>query len=307
MRNVFVQLLMEEARRDPDLYLLTADLGFRAFEPFQEEFPDRFVNVGVAEANMIGIAAGLALSGKKVCVYSIAPFVTLRCLEQIRNNICHHNLNINLIGVGGGFSYGNQGISHNTSEDLAVMRALPNMAVLCPGTRLEAEMATKAMFGHSGPVYIRLGRAPENDYYSTKQDYKLGDGLMVGDGQMVTLISVGNILEDSVLVAKELEASGISTRVISFLGIKPINPEMILKAAQETKAIFTIEEHSEIGGLGGAVSEILMESAYSDLIFKRFALTDECHIEIGSQKHLKKIHGLCADKIAEDIKQILDK
>ncbi len=301
MRNIFIKQLIEEARRDPNLYVLTADLGFRAFEPFRDEFPEQFINVGVAEANMIGIAAGLALAGKRVCVYSIVPFVTLRCLEQIRNNICHHNLNINIIGVGGGFNYGNQGISHNIFEDLAVMRTMPNLTVFCPGDRLEAAVAVKAMINHPGPAYIRLGKAPEKDYHQSIADYKLGDGLVIENGQDLTLISTGNIIDDLALVGEKLKTANHSVRIISFPCIKPINREQIVAAARETKAIFTIEENSIIGGLGGAVAEILMESDFSGIIFKMFALADEAHSDIGSHKYLRAKKGLAADKITDEI------
>ncbi|MDP2684401.1 MAG: transketolase C-terminal domain-containing protein [bacterium] len=300
MRNTFVKQLIERARSDKDLYLLTADLGYKAFENFRDEFPDRFINAGVAEANMIGVAAGLALTGKKVCVYSIIPFLTLRCLEQIRNNICHHNLNVNIVGIGGGFNYGNQGCSHHTIEDVAVMRALPNMTVLCPGDRVEADLAVRAMFDHDGPTYIRLGIAGKKTVYDKKPEFVLGRGLLVRDGIDLTLISTGNIIDTVLDVADILEQNGLRPRIISMPCLKPIDKRIILRSALETGKIYTIEENSEIGGLGSTVSDLLVQTSVG-VKFKKFALADKCHIDIGSHQYLKEKKGLGAEYIAGEI------
>lgn len=301
MRNVFVKNLIERARNDKDIYLLTADLGYNAFEKFREEFSDRFVNVGVSEANMIGVAAGLALTGKKVCVYSIVPFLTLRCLEYIRNNLCHQNLDVKLIGLGGGFNYGNQGCSHHTIEDIAVMRALPNMTVLCPADIVEADLAIKAMFDYPGPVYIRLGKAGKKQVYQVMPQFYFGKGILVRDGADLTLVSTSNIIDTVLEVSNNLKQKNISIRIISMPCLKPLDNDIIKKAAEETKAIFTIEEHSITGGLGSAVSDVLMEANFSDLLFKRFGLSDECHIDIGSHEYLKEKKGLGANYITEEI------
>ena len=173
MRNIFIKELIKESRNDKDIFLITADLGFRSFEVFKKEFPDRFINVGVSENNMIGLSAGMALKGKKVFAYSILPFLVYRCLEQIRNNICHNNLNVKLIGGGGGFSYAKQGISHNTSEDLSIMRSLPNISVFNPGSKIEAELVIKTLFNMTSPSFARLGKIPEIEYYKKNQSIKL--------------------------------------------------------------------------------------------------------------------------------------
>jgi len=301
MRNIFIKKLISEAEKNKNLYLLTGDLGYNAFEPFQDKFPEQFINIGVAENNMVGIGSGLALCGKKVCIYSIIPFLIFRSLEQIRNNICHNNLDVKLVGVGGGFSYGNQGISHNTTEDLAIMRSLPNMLVLSPGSRVESEVAIDAMLEHDGPAFIRLGQAPKKEYLNSRPNYRLGDGLVVKEGVGVSLLSTGNITSDVIKLAEKLDLEGFQTQVISFLSIKPINHQYIKNVARSSRAIFTIEEHSIIGGLGSAVSEILMESEYSNILFKRIALDDKCHKTIGSQEYLKNINGLGIDDMAENI------
>lgn len=297
MRNIFIKNLIDYARLDKDLYVLTADLGFRAFETFREEFPNRFINVGAAEANMIGLAAGLAMMGKKVCVYSIVPFVTFRCLEQIRNSICFHNFNVNLVGVGGGFSYGSQGISHNTTEDISVMRTMPNMAVFSPGDKIEAEAIVNIALKHNGPTYLRLGKAGDKQIYFKEMEFKIGRGMIIKDGNDLTIFSAGNIIEAVVEVVELVEKLGLSIRLISMPCIKPIDRALIEKSAKETKAIFVVEEHSIIGGLGSAVSEVVLESDYSNIIFKRIGVNDKFPDKIGSHQFLRDSHGLSVKEI----------
>jgi len=301
MRNVFVKSLIKESERDKDLILLTGDLGFQTFEEFAQKYPKQFYNLGNAEANMVGVAAGLALAGKKIFVYSIASFMTMRCYEQIRNDVCQPNLNVKFIGVGGGFSYGNQGFSHNTIEDLAIMRVLPNMVVLCPADKIEAKLAIQEAFKWSGPVYLRLGKAGQKKIYSRQPKFEIGQGLLVNKGKDITLVSIGNIIEDVLEIAERLKKQDLSVRVISMPCLKPFNSKIVLKAAKETKAIFTIEEHSLIGGLGSCLAETLLETDYSNILFKRFAIPDRYCPEIGSQSYLRQINGLSIEKIIKDI------
>lgn len=307
MRNVFVENLIKMAKQDKDLILLTGDLGFQAFEEFVQKYPRQFYNLGNAEANMVGVAAGLALAGKKVCVYSIVPFITMRCYEQIRNDVCQPNLNVNFIGVGGGFSYGIQGFSHNAIEDLAVMRVLPNMTVLCPADKVEAKLAVREAFKSTSPVYLRLGKAGQKKIYARQPKFKIGQGLLVKSGHDLTLVSIGNIIENVLEVAERLKKQGLSVRIISMPCLKPFDRKIILKAAKETKVIFTIEEHSLIGGLGSSVAETLLETDYSDILFKRFAVPDQYCQEIGSQAYLCKINGLSVSQITKDILKSIKK
>ncbi|MBU1177531.1 MAG: transketolase C-terminal domain-containing protein, partial [Patescibacteria group bacterium] len=307
MRNIFIEQLIKNAELDKDIVFLTGDLGFNAFEGFAKKYPQRFYNIGDAEANMIGIAAGLALAGKKVFAYSIAPFITMRCYEQIRNNICQQNLNVKLIAVGGGFNYGIQGFSHNTIEDLAIMRVLPNMVVLCPGDKIEAKLALNEVFKYSGPVYLSLGKSSSKKIYSHQPKFKLGQGLLVRQGKDLTLVSIGNIIEDVLEVADKLKDKGFSVRVISMFCLKPFDKKIIIKAAKETKAIFTIEEYSLIGGLGSAVAENLLETNYSDIIFKRFAVPDRYCKRVGSQIYLRKINKLSVGYIVKNILKNINK
>ena len=302
MRNIFVNKLIERARIDKDIFLLTGDLGYRVLEPFRDEFSDRFINVGIAENNMVGIGTGLALAKKKIFLYSILPFLIYKNLEQIRNNICLHDLNIKLIGNGGGFHYGVHGISHNTSEDLSIMRSLPNMTVFSPGSKIEAEMIINLMFDHIGPSFIRLGRVPDREYLQeTPKKYQLGDILELKKGNDLSLFCAGNIIDEVYETAINLESKGIKAQVVSFPTIKPINNDHVISFAKNTSKIFTIEEHSIIGGLGGAISEILMESNLSNIFFKRIALSDRCHNKSGSQQFLRKINGLTSELLTKQI------
>ena len=307
MRNIFIEQLIKNAERDKDIVFLTGDLGFNAFEEFVKKYPKQFYNLGNAEANMIGVAAGLALAGKKVFAYSITPFITMRCYEQVRNNICQQNLNVKLIATGGGFNYGMQGFSHNTIEDLAIMRVLPNMSVLCPGDKTEAKLAVQETFKSTSPVYLRLGKSGERKIYLYQPKFKLGQGILVESGNDLTLVSIGNIIEDVLMVGDRLKEQGLSVRIISMPCLKPFDQKIILKAAKETKSIFTIEEHSLIGGLGSCVAEILSESNNPDILFKRFAIPDQYCQKIGSQAYLRKINGLSVNKITKDIIKVIKK
>lgn len=306
MRNTFIKELMAQSRINKNIYLITSDLGFRSFEPFKKEFPDRFINVGVSENNMVGISAGMALKGKKVFVYSILPFLIFRSLEQIRNNVCHNNLDVKLIGGGGGFSYSAQGISHNTTEDLSIIRSLPNINVFNPGSNIEAELALSSTFNTKGPSFIRLGKAPSVDYLSEKPDYNIGNGLLIKDGKDLTIFCCGNITRVVVDIAKELESHKISAKIISLFCIKPINKKYIISNIS-SKKIVTIEEHSEVGGIGSIIADILCENRINNFILKKIALKDKCHNEIGSQDFLRKLNGLEKDQIIVKIKALLGK
>lgn len=304
MRNIFIEQAIAHAEQDENMYLLTADLGFRALESFRDRFPDRFVNVGAAESNMIGLAAGMAMMGKRVCVYSIVPFVTLRCFEQIRNDICAHRFPVTLVGIGGGFNYGNQGISHNTTEDVAVMRALPNMSVFCPGDAKQAESMSDIALVHRGPSYIRLGRA-DLGIPLLDSEYAYGRGATVKNGSDVTILFSGNIYDVVAEVVTALEERGIGVRVISMPCIKPLDEEMIVRAAKETKGVFVIEEHSVIGGLGSAVAEVIAEADCPKVPFKRFGVPDCFPDRIGDQKFLRSICGLTSSEILQSIHSLI--
>ena len=259
MRIAFINTLSEIARQDKRVILLTGDLGFSVFEKYIEELPRQFLNMGVAEQNMTGVAAGLAMEGKIPIIYSIVPFATMRNFEQIRNDICYQNLNVKIVGVGAGFSYGPYGHTHHGLEDIGILRTLPNLVILAPGDPLEVKLATQAMLKHKGPVYLRLGKAGEPNVHEKLLQFKIGKGIIIIKGNDITLVATSTMLYRGCEVVKELEKKGIKTRLVSMHTIKPVDTELIHDSAQKTKAIFTLEEHSLIGGLGSAVAEVLAE------------------------------------------------
>jgi transketolase len=292
---------MKLAERDSRVFLVVGDLGFGVTEPFAKRFPKRYLNAGVAEQNMTGIAAGLALSGKIVFTYSIANFPILRCLEQIRNDVCYHHANVKVVAVGGGFAYGSLGATHHATEDLAIMRALPEMSVVAPGDPEEAAAATEAVAAHDGPCYLRLGRAGEQKVYTRQINFRLGKAIQLREGSDLTLISTGGMLQTAVETSEALSHKGLQARVLSMHTLKPLDIDAILAAARETDAIFTLEEHSIIGGLGSAVAETLAEFAEREVAFKRFALPSAFACKSGTQEYLRARFGLGVESLTNAI------
>jgi transketolase len=300
MRAAFVRGLTAAARRDPRILLLTSDLGFKVFDEFAAEFPGRFLNVGVAESNMIGVAAGLALGGMRPFAYSIAPFVTLRCLEQIRNDVCYHNLPVTIVGVGGGYSYGPNGPTHHSLEDIAVLRPLPNMTVVCPGDPVEVELAVAATAAHGGPAYLRIGRAGDPVVHKEPPHFEIGRAITLRDGEDCALISTGNALPLALEASDRLRANSVSCRVLNMHTVKPLDAGALLACCEETRALFTIEEHSRIGGLGSAVAEW----ASANHVLGPLCLfgAEDCFAPCtGSQAYLRALSGLTAEHVAESI------
>jgi len=300
MRKAFINKLLELAEENENIFLLCGDLGFSILEKFKDKFPKRFLNMGVAEQNMIGVAAGLALSGKTVFVYSIIPFLTMRCFEQIRNDLCYQNLNVKLIGVGEGLSYGSAGATHHSLCDIAIMRALPNMKIFVPGDHFETERVAEIAVSSQGPAYIRLGKSHEPEIYLEPPHFNISEGIVLRNGDDITIFTMGNMLYNSKLAVDKLSERNIDARLISMPTIKPFDKNIISKAAKETKAIFTIEEHSLIGGLGSIVAEVLAESE-DKILFKKIALPDKFCNEIGSQEYLREKKGLSVTKIVDYI------
>lgn len=302
MRNAFIKELTALAEKDPRIMFITADLGFGVIEDFEKRFPNQFLNAGVAEQNMTGMAAGLALSGRIVFTYSIGNFPTLRCFEQIRNDVCYHNVNVKIVTVGGGFAYGALGSTHHATEDLAVMRALPNMTVVAPGDPVEAALATRAAAERPGPCYLRLARAGDPVMHTSLPVFEIGKAIQMREGSNLTLVSTGGMLPLTMKVADMLKNRGLSARVLNMHTVKPLDEEALLRAAQETPLLVTLEEHSILGGLGGAVAEVLLESSLPKKPrFKRIGLHDTFATCIGSQDYLRDAHGLSPEAIAETI------
>ena len=292
MRKVFNKVLVECAEKDPRIHLVLADIGYGEIEPFARRFPDRYMNCGVMEQNMTGVACGIAMEGNIAVTYSIANFPTLRCLEQIRNDVCYHNANVKIVIIGGGVSYGPLGISHHSTEDIAIMRSLPNMVVLVPSDKQEAEAATRAMLAHDGPVYYRCGYVGEKDIHRGKIDFEIGRAIEVESGDDCTVIYTGPIGLDAQQAVEAVRAKGIRCRLLSMHTIKPIDREAIVRAAKETGRIVTVEEHNLSGGLGSAVAEVLADEGCLNVKFKRLALPDVFVHDVGSQRYLRDIYGL---------------
>jgi transketolase len=301
MRTAFIETLCGLAEHDKRLWLLSGDLGYSVLERFADRFPQRYVNVGVAEQNLSGVAAGLALCGKTVFTYSIANFPLLRCLEQVRNDICNHNLNVKIVSVGGGQAYGPAGYTHHAVEDLAVARALPHLTVVCPGDPIETRLATQAIAEYPGPCYLRLGKSQEPTVHSGTPEFKIGKAIVVQEGADLTLISTGGILSVAAHVAAELEREGISARLLSMHTVSPLDARAVQKAEEETSAIFTIEEHRAAGGLGSAVAEILAQTASRKVAFRSLTIKDESLHQVGDQTYLREESGLSASRILESI------
>lgn len=300
MRDEFIKSLSSIASSDKDIVLLTADLGFGIFDDFESNFPDQYFNVGICEQNMTGVATGLALEGKKVVTYSLANFPILRCLEQIRNDACYHNVNITIVGSGGGFSYGALGMSHHATEDLAIVRALPGMTVVAPCTAWEAGKATYALIDNDGVGYLRLDKTAAKDH-SVEKPFMLGGSRRHREGNDITLIAIGGILDDANNAALELESFGISARVVGLHTLKPIDKSEIISAALETGGIVTIEEHNKDGGLAGAVSEVCMDYGIVPKIFVRVGLNNMYSSIVGSQNFLKSFYKMDAKSIVDTV------
>lgn len=303
MRRDFVTQVLLEMERDPSIVFLTGDLGFNALEKIKEKFPERFLNVGIAEQHMVGMASGLALEGKKVIVYSIAPFATMRPYEQIRDDVCYHNLDVKIIGTGGGYNYANHGVTHHTVEDVAIMNVLPHMQVLCPGYSWEAREATKAMLRHTGPAYIRLGKSPGVAYEKKHFAFALGKGFVAHAGTDVVLVSTGNVLDVALETARILEEkTKLSVCVLSMPSVKPFDKKLLRKHTRKAKGVFTIEEHSTTGGLGDIVSGILFGDGFDGKKFRAFGFPPESFSkEVGDRDYLLNKVGLAPQKLARSI------
>lgn len=303
MRIAFVNELYKQAKREKNIILISGDLGFSVFEKYIEDIPNQFLNAGVAEQNMTGVAAGMALEGKIPFIYSIVPFVTMRNFEQVKNDICYQNVNVKIVGVGAGFSYAIYGHTHYSLEDIAILRVLPNMTILCPGDPIEAQWAVKAALQIKGPVYIRLGKTGEPIVHKEKTNFKIGKGVILKEGKDITIFATSTMLFRALEVADELKKKGIKSRVISMHTIKPLDKALIIDSAKKTKALFSLEEHFIMGGLGSAVAEVLAESEYKT-IFKRIGVVDVFSKKTGSQEFMRQQNGLSKEKI---IAAILEK
>ena len=303
--DVFVGRLLEIARRDPRVMLITGDLGFGVLDKFAKELPAQFLNAGVAEQNMTGLATGLAMEGRIVFTYSIANFPVLRCLEQIRNDACYHNANVKVVSIGGGFSYGALGISHHATEDLAILRALPDITVTSPGDDWETAELTEALVNTPGTCYLRLDKSTAGMTAKPGEKFELGRARKLRDGSDLTIITTGGILGAVLKAADELKSGGIRARVLSMHTIKPLDADAIVAACRETGGVLKVEEHTLDGGLGGAVAEGCLDAGVHPRKFARIGLAEGFSSIVGSQSYLRAKYGMDERAIAGRARELL--
>jgi transketolase len=306
MRDAFVKAICEEAKHNPDLMVLTADLGYTVFEGFEKAYPDQFINVGVAEANMIGVAAGLAAGGKTVIVYSIANFSVLRPFEQIRNDICFPKHNVKIVGVGAGLAYGAAGFSHHALEDVALMRTLPNMTILCPSGPLETRACVKAMLSQQGPVYLRVSKKGEPDLIASESGFKLGSARILRKGSEITFFGHGIVLKNVLQCADLLMTHyRINASVVNVPTIQPLDQDTILKLARKSSLLVSVEEHGIEGGLGTAIAELLAEQTEGHAPLVRCGVRDKFDVIAGNREYLLERSGLLAHQLEERVLETL--
>lgn len=307
MRESFTKTLLEIAHKDRNVHLITGDLGYGVLKPFWEQLPNQFSNVGIAEQNMASFAAGMAHEGKIVFMYSIGNFSTLRCIEQIRNDCAYVKANVKIVCVGGGFAYGAAGMSHHATEDLSILRALPNTTVIAPADSVEAECATKAIYKKEGTCYLRLGKGMEKRVHQSIDDFRIGKAIHIIKGKKIALFVTGAIMEEVIKTMEKLHEKEIYPSLYSFPTIKPIDKETIEECASKYDRIVTIEEHNIIGGVGSAVAEVMVELPDSNARLIKIGINDTYANVVGTQEYLRDYYGISANKIFEKIMNYFDK
>jgi transketolase len=306
MRNAYISTLHQLAKSNENILALVADNGTIVYDKYREEFPDRFINFGISEANMISVAAGLASCGKIPFAYTIASFLIYRAFEQIRNDVCLQKMNVKLVGIGCGFAYSDLGPTHHTTEDIALMQSLPGMTIFSPCDPLESKNVTVAAAQINGPVYLRLATGGTPEIYEQDYGFKVGRGVTMREGKELTIITTGGIVYEVLEAVDELEKEGISVRVINMHTIKPLDRNIVLKAAEETQSILTVEEHSVTGGLGCAVASVVLEEGHTDVLFRKMGLKNTFPMGYGSYQDMKEMNGLSGKHIIREVKKILN-
>lgn len=301
MRTAYLDTLYDLANKDRRVYALISDNGAIVYDKYRKDLSSQYLNLGISEANMLGMAAGMASCGKIPYAYTIGSFLAYRAFEFIRNDICLQNQNVKVVGTGAGEVYSALGPTHHSTEDLGGLRSLPNLAILCPASPLEVKKATIAAYEYEGPVYLRLGTNKEPEIYNEDYSFEIGKGVTIKDGNDVTVIGTGSILKDVLDAAEQLQKEGIQARVINIHTIKPIDREIILQAVEETGKIITIEDHNIIGGLGSAVAEVIAESG-KGVAFKRLGLQGFSN-GYGTYAQLKDMNGIGIERIIAELKE----
>lgn len=298
MRTSFVNQLLEEAKNNDKIFLLVGDLGYHVVEPFAEQFPTRFLNVGIAEQNMAGVAAGLAMIGYNVFIYSIGNFPTLRCLEQIRNDVAYHNANVKIVSVGAGYAYGALGATHQATEEIGALRVIPNIVVATPGDPVEAREIAKISSEYDGPMYIRLGKAGEKKVHPTETlNIAVGDIVPLKNikDNKTAVLACGNILDAA---RAQIENEGLPYNLYSVPFVKPVNVEQLIEIVKlHPQGIITIEEHQKSCGMGSALVEVLNDLYSEGKIetypkLRRIGIPDEFVDVVGTQTYLREVEHL---------------
>jgi transketolase len=305
MRNAFAKQVTELAQADERVVLLSGDIGNRLFDDLKAKCPDRFINCGVAEANMIGVAAGMALSGLRPICYTITPFLTYRCMEQIRIDVCYHHQPVIIVGTGSGLSYASLGATHHSCEEMGMLRLLPGLAVLAPADALEVRAALKAALKYPHPVYIRIGKKGEPVVHKAEPDFEIGKAIPVREGGDVCILSAGNMLPAALETADLLATKNVSARVLSFHTIKPLDETALAEAFTGFKLVVTMEEHSILGGLGGSVAEWMSTRDSTKAKLLRCGTPDEFLHETAEQEDARETFGLTAAAMAARIHSAL--
>ncbi len=308
MRNNLVKAICEEAENNKDVIIVTGDLGYNVLNKFYDRFPEQYINAGISEQNMTSVAAGLALTGKMVFTYSIGSFSTLRCLEQIRNDICYHNANVKIVALAAGFAYGALGMSHHATEDIAVMKSLPNITVFSPCDPLETIAVTKKAMELKTPCYIRLGRGGEPNIHDEfdPSKFEIGKAYKLTDGDKnICIFSTGAITIEAKKAVDELKVEGINIELYSFPSIKPIDEELIVKCSTNHDLIITLEENNTFGGFGSSIADVLSRVEGKHAIIKKLGLNDEYPSVVGDTNYLRQYYKMDSKTIKEIIMENL--
>ena len=301
MRNTFIQTISRLAREDPKVMLVIGDTGFSVMEPFEAEFGPRFVNAGIAEQSFVSFAAGLAAAGMKPFAYNVVSFMTLRSAEQIMLDVCYQENPVILVGVGGGFAYGTAGPTHHALQDIAMMRAFPNIDVYCPADPAEMEAVMLTAYRRQRPAYIRIGRSVDAPIHPGAVDVPVERAIPLAHGKDIAILACGTILREAAQVQKRLEERGCSVSLYSVPRVQPLDEETVLSCSAGHRAVFTMEEHGITGGLGSAVAELLMERGQYPAVFHRYGVPDSFAMLTGSRDYQLDYFSLSPDKAAEDM------
>jgi transketolase len=300
MRSAFIKALTEVAADDARVVFLTADLGYKIFDGFRALYPERFLNMGVSEANMMSVAAGLALSGKRPFAYSIVPFATVRCLEQIRNDVCNMNVPVVIVGAGGGYAYGANGATHHGIDDVAVMRAMPGMTVVCPADPREAAGAVRALAALGRPAYLRLARNGEPILAGTESPFEIGRPAVLREGHGPAIVACGPVAGQALEAARRLRTDGVDALVLSARTVKPIEGLLEFLAARKAEFVFVVEEHGPCGGLFEALAGAFAGQSRRPVVVGITAPDEFIH-SVGSQEYMYRVTGLDADGISRKV------